>query len=75
KDCVRLHPDCQHPCLNKMCGEECGECLFSVENITLSCGHEYKNTKCRDKKNIDKLLCHEEVQRELPKCGHEHLME
>ncbi|KAF0474583.1 P-loop containing nucleoside triphosphate hydrolase protein [Gigaspora margarita] len=75
KDCVRLHPDCQHPCLNKMCGEECGECLFSVENITLSCGHEYKNTKCRDKKNIDKLLCHEMVQRILPKCGHEHLME
>ncbi|CAG8682106.1 24657_t:CDS:10, partial [Gigaspora margarita] len=75
KDCVRLHPDCQHPCLNKMCGEECGECLFSVENITLSCGHEYKNTKCRDKKNIDKLLCHEVVQRILPKCGHEHLME
>ncbi|CAG8548421.1 10476_t:CDS:10, partial [Dentiscutata heterogama] len=75
KDCMRLHSDCQHPCLNKMCGEDCGKCLFPVENIELPCGHEYKNAKCNDKKNKDRLRCHEKVRRKLPKCEHEHLME
>ncbi|CAG8550528.1 6058_t:CDS:10 [Dentiscutata erythropus] len=75
KDCMRLHSDCQHPCLNKMCGEDCGKCLFPVENIELPCGHEYIDAKCDDKKNKDRLRCHEEVRRKLPKCEHEHLME
>ncbi|CAG8791248.1 14956_t:CDS:2, partial [Gigaspora rosea] len=44
KPCMRLHPDCQHPC-NKICGEDCGDCLWPIGNITLPCGHEYKNAK------------------------------
>ncbi|CAG8473184.1 15643_t:CDS:10 [Racocetra fulgida] len=45
KPCTRLFPDCQHPCRNKICGENCGNCLWPIENITLPCGHEYKNAK------------------------------
>ncbi|CAG8445859.1 16122_t:CDS:10, partial [Cetraspora pellucida] len=75
KDCTRLHPDCGHPCRNKMCGEECGKCYWPIENIPLPCGHEYKNAKCNDNKNKERLRCHEMVLRKLPKCEHEHLME
>ncbi|CAG8638123.1 14756_t:CDS:10, partial [Racocetra persica] len=75
KPCTRLFPDCQHPCSNKICGENCGNCLWPIGNITLPCGHEYKNAKCHERKNINKILCKEKVLRKLPKCEHEHLME
>ncbi|CAG8645234.1 30774_t:CDS:10, partial [Racocetra persica] len=75
KDCTRLHPDCGHPCRDKMCGEECGKCYWPIENIALPCGHEYKNAKCNDNKNKERLRCREMVLRKLPKCEHEHLME
>ncbi|CAG8476927.1 30534_t:CDS:10 [Gigaspora margarita] len=73
KACTRLHPDCQHPC-NKICGEDCGDCLWPIGNITLPCGHEYKNAKCHNIKNINKVLCQEKVLRKLPNCEHEHLI-
>ncbi|KAF0547345.1 P-loop containing nucleoside triphosphate hydrolase protein [Gigaspora margarita] len=73
KACTRLHPDCQHPC-NKICGEDCGDCPWPIGNITLPCGHEYKNAKCHYIKNINKVLCQEKVLRKLPYCEHEHLI-
>ncbi|CAG8719623.1 4995_t:CDS:10, partial [Gigaspora margarita] len=73
KDCTRLHPDCQHPC-NKICGEDCGDCSWPIGNITLPCGHEYKNAKCHYIKNINKVLCQEKLLRKLPNCEHEHLI-
>ncbi|CAG8471028.1 5060_t:CDS:10 [Dentiscutata erythropus] len=74
KACMRLYPDCQHPCRNKMCWEDCGDCLWPIGSITLPCGHEYKNAKCFQNKNIDKVLCNEKVLKKLPNCEHEHLM-
>ncbi|CAG8508580.1 12330_t:CDS:10 [Dentiscutata erythropus] len=74
KACIRLYPDCQHPCRNKMCGEDCGDCLFPIGSITLPCRHKYENAKCHHNKNIDKVLCNEKVLRKLPNCEHEHLM-
>ncbi|CAG8532918.1 23815_t:CDS:10 [Gigaspora margarita] len=75
KACTRLYPDCQHPCRNKMCGEDCGDCLWPIGDITLPCGHKYKNAKCHHNKNIDKVLCHEQMLRKLPNCEHKHLIE
>ncbi|KAF0547348.1 P-loop containing nucleoside triphosphate hydrolase protein [Gigaspora margarita] len=75
KACTRLYPDCQHPCRNKMCGEDCGDCHWPIGDITLACGHKYKNAKCHHNKNIDKVLCHEQMLRKLPNCEHKHLIE
>ena len=36
--CPRLHDACGHPCM-KRCGEECGECSFPLQTVTLPCGH------------------------------------
>ncbi|RIB01361.1 hypothetical protein C2G38_1013271 [Gigaspora rosea] len=75
KACTRLYPDCHHPCRNKMCGEDCGDCLWPIGDITLPCGHKYKNAKCHHNKNIDKVLCHKQMLRKLPNCEHKDLIE
>ncbi|CAG8705615.1 26063_t:CDS:10, partial [Gigaspora rosea] len=67
KPCTRLHPDCQHPCRNKICGEGCGDCLWPIGNITLPCGHECKNAKCHI--SIYDFKCTERCSKLLP-CEH-----
>ncbi|RIA99987.1 AAA domain-containing protein, partial [Gigaspora rosea] len=67
KACTRLYPDCQHPCRNKMCGEDCGDCLWSIGDITLPCGHKNKNAKCHV--SIFDFQCTEKCGERLS-CGH-----
>ena len=34
--CERLHTPCRHNCQKQTCGEDCGPCLVSIDNVQLS---------------------------------------
>ncbi|CAJ0905633.1 4526_t:CDS:10 [Entrophospora sp. SA101] len=70
KKCSRLHPGCEHPC-NKLCRNDCGKCLFPIDNFELACGHIYENPRCYEARDLSLIRCRKSVKRILPNCGHE----
>ncbi|CAI2179568.1 15854_t:CDS:10 [Funneliformis geosporum] len=70
KECIKLHPECLHPC-NKFCGEKCGDCSLVLGDIILpSCDHLYPRAMCYETRNVYSILCRIKVYKTLPKCGH-----
>ncbi len=74
--CRRFPPRCSrnHPC-NKLCKEDCGECLVRVEDTCLPCGHYVFSPTCdsvRDDSSRKKLseICQEKVTHTFTACGH-----
>ena len=75
--CRRFPPRCprNHPC-NKLCREDCGECLVRIEDTRLPCGHLAFSPTCdsvRDDSSRKKLSqrCQEKVMHTFTVCGHE----
>ncbi|PKY55180.1 P-loop containing nucleoside triphosphate hydrolase protein [Rhizophagus irregularis] len=68
KRCTRLQSGCNHPC-PKLCYEDCGRCEFSVGDIVLLCDHEFKNARCWQEKNKEKIKCKHLIDITLP-CDH-----
>ncbi|CAG8617267.1 5461_t:CDS:10, partial [Diversispora eburnea] len=48
--------NCGHSC-KRMCGEDCGECIFPIGDLLLPCGHILKDAKCFQKSTRDKINC------------------
>ncbi|PKC03010.1 hypothetical protein RhiirA5_452565 [Rhizophagus irregularis] len=68
--CLRLHPECNHPC-PKLCFENCGDCEFLIGDIILpGCGHELKSAKCWQDQTKDSIKCKTKVPKKLLYCEH-----
>lgn len=74
--CRRIPPLCprNHSC-NKLCRENCGECLVRVEDTRLPCGHFAFSPTCdsvKDDSSRRKLSqrCKEKVLHTFKICGH-----
>ncbi|CAH1759698.1 5746_t:CDS:10, partial [Entrophospora sp. SA101] len=73
KKCSRLYPGCGHPC-DKICGDDCGKCMFPIDDLILPCGHIYENPRCHEVSDLSNIKCRKIVKHVLPNCGHEHPM-
>ncbi|CAH1761849.1 12644_t:CDS:10 [Entrophospora sp. SA101] len=74
KPCARMHRECGHPC-SRLCGDDCGSCKFAVGDILLPCGHNYRDAKCDQERNITSIRCRKRVIRRLVHCEHEQSVE
>lgn len=68
--CQRLHSPCSHKCQKATCGEDCGVCRVSLDNVLLPCSHSKDNVLCYQVQEPDKIRCDVWVERSVPKCGH-----
>ncbi|KAF8959737.1 hypothetical protein BDZ97DRAFT_1666780 [Flammula alnicola] len=66
--CRRLCPR-NHPC-RKLCSAACGQCHFSVANVSLPCGHIKASVECWQLDSIESVFCDFEVEKALPHCEH-----
>ena len=68
--CERLHTPCHHNCQKQTCGEDCGPCLVSIDDVQLLCGHTNDNVPCYLTRDLNKIRCSVPVQKVVPKCTH-----
>ena len=68
--CRRLHSPCKHDCQKQTCGEDCGQCLISVDSVQLPCGHLKDSVHCYLTQDIGKTKCTALVQKQVPECMH-----
>lgn len=74
--CRRIPPDCDrnHAC-TKLCKDDCGACVVTVEPIELKCGHIVEKPRCHDVRNTDAIYklsqkCTVPVNHVFNSCGH-----
>ena len=60
--------DCGHKC-QKLCSEPCGECLYELETVELSCGHRYALT-CAESRLDEEPICKTKLEPIQLPCGH-----
>ncbi|CAG8650222.1 4167_t:CDS:2, partial [Paraglomus brasilianum] len=70
KPCQRLHEPCQHTC-PKLCGDTCGNCVMTINNVGLPCGHVKNKAPCYQTHDPTEIKCNELIDCILPRCGHE----
>ncbi len=68
--CQRLHTPCHHKCQKQTCGEDCGLCFVSIDDVQLLCGHVKDNVPCYLTQDLNKIRCTFPVQKRVPKCNH-----
>lgn len=68
--CERLHTPCRHQCQKQTCGEDCGPCLVSIDDVQLSCGHTKDSVPCYLTQDLSKIRCSVPVQKHVPECNH-----
>jgi hypothetical protein len=68
--CERRHEPCGHPCQKATCGEPCGKCMVTVDNIQLPCLHIQNGVSCYKTLNLANVSCHVQVLKEVPGCLH-----
>jgi hypothetical protein len=68
--CQRRHKPCDHPCQKATCGESCGVCMISIDNVILPCGHVRDGIPCHKTLDLDKVRCDVIVSKQVPNCGH-----
>jgi hypothetical protein len=68
--CQRLHQPCNHSCQKSTCGEDCGNCLIKLNNVSLSCGHSKDDVYCYLTQDVGKIYCDTLVSKNVPRCGH-----
>ncbi|KAJ7163577.1 hypothetical protein C8R43DRAFT_1171786, partial [Mycena crocata] len=67
--CRRLCPRMGHPC-HKECSDDCGKCMFLLNDVTLPCGHQVPSIECHRLDNLDKVVCRTLVVKNFPTCEH-----
>ncbi|OJJ46412.1 hypothetical protein ASPZODRAFT_2129422 [Penicilliopsis zonata CBS 506.65] len=65
--CPRMR-ECGHVC-QRRCHQPCGECIQTVPNVTLPCGHT-TDIACRQQKYLSLVQCTKMVTKKIPQCGH-----
>ena len=68
--CQRLHIPCKHNCQKQTCGEDCGPCLISFDNVQLPCGHSKDSIPCYQTQDVGKIKCTALVQKQVAECMH-----
>lgn len=68
--CERLHTPCHHNCQKQTCGEDCGPCLVSIDDVRLLCDHIKDNVPCYMTQDLSKIQCTVPVQKLVPACNH-----
>ena len=69
--CERLHTPCLHICQKQTCGEDCGPCLVSIDDVQLlRCGHTKDNVPCYLTQDLGKIRCMVPIQKHVSKCNH-----
>ena len=68
--CERLHTPCHHNCQKQTCGEDCGPCLVSIDDVQLLCDHTKDNVPCYMTQDLSKIQCTAPVQKLVPACNH-----
>ena len=68
--CERLHTPCHHNCQKPTCGEDCGPCLVSIDDVKLLCEHTKDNVPCYLTQDLNKIRCAVPVQKHVPACNH-----
>ena len=68
--CERLHTPCHHNCQKQTCGEDCGPCLVSIDDVRLLCDHTKDNVPCYITQDLSKIHCTVPVQKLVPACNH-----
>ena len=68
--CQRLHSLCNHNCQKRTCGEACGLCRVTLDNVRLLCGHSMDNVPCHLAQDLSKINCSVLVQKEVTPCKH-----
>lgn len=68
--CERLHTPCHHNCQKQTCGEDCGPCLVSIDDVRLLCDHTKDNVPCYLTQDLSKVQCTVPVQKHVPECSH-----
>lgn len=68
--CRRLHSPCNHSCEKQTCGEDCGRCLISFDEVQLPCGHLKDSVPCYLTQDVGKIECVALVQKQVPECMH-----
>ena len=69
--CNKISTGCKnpnHPC-QRLCGEPCGPCTFTMEGTTLPCGHTGIIT-CAEKVSAGLPQCQTVIQELSLPCGH-----
>ena len=69
KPCPRIRPDCGHEC-PKLCGQECGPCMFKISDVTLPCGHGKEMLRCHQMSDLAAIKCDVKMDKTAPRCGH-----
>lgn len=68
--CRRLHDPCKHNCQKQTCGENCGPCLISIDNVLLPCGHSKDRVSCHLTQDIGKIECKVLMRKQIKECKH-----
>lgn len=68
--CQRRHKPCDHSCQRPTCGEDCGRCTVTLNNVQLPCGHFKDNLFCYLSQNLSAIQCCVVVNKTVPGCGH-----
>lgn len=69
--CQRQHQPCGHSCQKPTCGEPCGKCMISLDNVLLPCGHLKHSVHCHRTQNVAGIVCDVKVSKVVPGCRHE----
>ncbi|KAF9729289.1 hypothetical protein PMIN01_12979 [Paraphaeosphaeria minitans] len=68
--CQRLHDPCNHLCQKSTCGEDCGRCLFKLDDVELPCGHFKSGVACYMAQTPGFIPCTIQVEKTVPECKH-----
>jgi AAA domain len=68
--CQRLHEPCNHACQKQTCGEDCGRCTVTLNDVQLPCNHSKDNIPCYLAQNPGAVFCEVLVQKPVPGCDH-----
>ena len=68
--CERLHNPCRHSCQKQTCGEDCGPCFVSIDDVQLPCNHTKDNIPCHLTQELNKIQCTVPVEKHVPQCNH-----
>ncbi|KAL1792144.1 hypothetical protein ACET3X_009895 [Alternaria dauci] len=69
--CQRRHQPCGHACQKTTCGESCGICMVSLDNVQLPCGHVKHGVACHLTRNMSSISCDVKVSKSVPGCKHD----
>ncbi|KAF2730880.1 P-loop containing nucleoside triphosphate hydrolase protein [Polyplosphaeria fusca] len=68
--CQRRHQPCNHACQKQTCGEDCGKCMVTVNDVQLPCGHSKNSVPCHMTQHPATIHCNTVVDKIVPGCGH-----